>query len=307
MLVCSTAAAQTYPEKPVRVIVPAPPGGALDIVARHVTKKLADAFNVQFVVDNRGGASGAIGVEVVAHAAPDGYTLLFTSSTAVSINPHFAPTSIDSFRSLSPVILIGYTPNVLIAHPSVPAKSVQELIAVAKAQPDKLTFASNGVGSLSHLTGALFMQRAGIMMRHSPYKGAAPAVVDVMSGYVSLLFAAYPSVSAQERSGRVKALAVTSAKRMEELPNVPTVAETLPGFESNQWWGLYGPAGLVGNVVTRLNAEVNKILRMPDIRSRLAADGSEPAGGTPDELGAYHKADYERWGKVIQSAGIKAE
>lgn len=307
VLACGAAAAQTYPEKPVRVVVPAPPGGALDIVARHVTQKLGEALGAQFIVDNRGGAGGAIGAEIVARAAPDGYTLLFTSSTAVSINPHFAVKPIDPLGSFSPSILIGHTPNALVVHPAVPAKSVPELIAVAKTRPDALTFASNGTGSLSHLTAALFLQRTGITMLHAPYKGAAPAVIDVMSGYVSLLFAAYPSVSAQERAGKLRLLAVTSAKRMELLPNVPTVAETLPGFESNQWWGLYGAAGLPGSVVTRLNAEVNKILRIADIRKRLAADGSEPAGGTPGELAAYHKADYERWGKVIRSAGLKGE
>jgi tripartite-type tricarboxylate transporter receptor subunit TctC len=301
------AAAQSYPEKPVRVIVPAPAGGALDIVARTLTQKLSDAFGAQFIVDNRGGAGGAIGAEAVARAAPDGYTLLITSSSAVSINPHFAPKPLDPLRSFSPIVLVGSSPNVLVAHPSLPARSVKDLIAIAKARPDALAFASNGSGTLSHLTGALFMQRAGVKLLHVPYKGAAPAVIDTVAGNVSVLFAAFGSVSAQERAGKLRGLAVTSLKRAAIAPQLPTVAETLPGFESTQWWGVYGPAGLSGEIVNRLNAELNKILRMADVQKRLAAEAAEPAGGTPGELAAYHKADFEKWGKVVRSAGVKAD
>ncbi|MEA3152715.1 MAG: hypothetical protein QOK44_304, partial [Betaproteobacteria bacterium] len=301
-----TVSAQTYPDKPVRVIVPAPPGGALDIVARYVTQKLSEPFGAQFIVDNRGGAGGGIGADAAARAAPDGYTLLLSSSSAVSVNPHFVPRAADPLQVFTPIVLVGWSPNVLVIHPSVPAKSVKELIAVAKARPDALAFGSNGAGSLSHLTGALFMQRAGIRMLHVPYKGAAPAVIDTMAGNVSVLFAAYASASAQARSGKLRALAVTSAKRVEIAPDLPTIAESaLPGFESTQWWGVYGPAGLQVNVVTRLNAELNRILHATETRKRFAIEGAEPAGGTPAELAAYHKADYEKWGKVIRSAGIK--
>jgi tripartite-type tricarboxylate transporter receptor subunit TctC len=303
-----TVSAQTYPDKPVRVIVPAPPGGALDIVARYVTQKLSEPFGAQFIVDNRGGAGGGIGADAAARAAPDGYTLLLSSSSAVSVNPHFVPRAADPLQVFTPIVLVGWSPNVLVIHPSVPAKSVKELIAVAKARPDALAFGSNGAGSLSHLTGALFMQRAGIRMLHVPYKGAAPAVIDTMAGNVSVLFAAYASASTQARSGKLRALAVTSAKRVEIAPDLPTIAESaLPGFESTQWWGVYGPAGLQGNVVTRLNAELNRILHTVETRKRFAIEGAEPAGGTPAELAAYHKADYEKWGKVIRSAGIKGE
>jgi tripartite-type tricarboxylate transporter receptor subunit TctC len=302
------AAAQTYPDKPVRVVVPAPAGGALDIVARHVIQKLTESFGTQFIVDNRGGASGAIGAESVARASPDGYTLLFASASAVSINPHFAAKPTDPLRTYTPVVLVGYSPMVLVVHPSVPAKSVKELVAIAKARPDALGYASNGTGSLSHVTAALFMQRAGIKMLHVPYKGAAPAVIDTVAGNVSVLFAGYPSVAAQERAGRLKALAVTSARRVELAPHLPTVAESgLPGFESTQWWGVYGPAALPAEIVDRLNAALNRILRMPDIKKSLAQDSAEPAGGTPAQLAAYHKADYEKWGQVIRSAGIKGE
>lgn len=307
-LACVNAAAQSYPEKPVRVVVPAPAGGALDIIARHVTQKLSESFGPQFIVDNRGGAAGAIGAELVARAPADGYTLLLPSASAVSINPHFSTKPIDPLRIYTPIAPIGYSPMVLVVHPSVPAKSVKELVVFAKARPDALTFASNGSGSLSHVTAALFMQRAGIKILHVPYKGAAPAVIDTVAGNVSMLFAGYPSVSAQERSGRLRVLAVTSAKRSALTPHIPTVAEAgLPGFEATQWWGVFGPAGLSSEIVARLNSEINKALRMPDIKQRFAADSAEPATGTPADLAAYHKADFEKWGKVIRGAGIKAD
>jgi tripartite-type tricarboxylate transporter receptor subunit TctC len=185
---------------------------------------------------------------------------------------------------------------------------VKELIAVAKSKPGALNFASNGAGTLSHLTGELFMQRAGIRMVHVPYKGAAPATVDTMAGNVTLLFAAFPSVSGQMRTGRLRALAVTSARRAALAPELPTIAEAaLPGFESSQWWGLYGPAGLPVPIVNRLNAETNKVLKTADVVKRLAADGAEPTGGTPAQLAAYHKADFEKWAKVVKAAGIKPE
>jgi tripartite-type tricarboxylate transporter receptor subunit TctC len=305
----SPASAQSYPEKPVRVIVPFPPGGAADIVARQVIQGLSAGIGTQFIVDNRAGAGGAIGAETVAKAAPDGYTLLFASSSALSINPHISKVSYDALRDFSPIALIGFAPNVLVIHPSVPAKSVKELIAVAKSKPGALNFGSNGTGTLSHLTGELFMQRAGIKMVHIPYKGASPATIDTIAGNVSVLFAAYPSVSAQEKAGRLRALAVTSAKRVDIAPNLPTVAEAaLPGFESSQWWGLYGPAGLQAPIVNRLNAEANKVLKNADLKKRLAADGAEPAAaGTPQQLAAYHRADFEKWAKVVKAAGIKAE
>jgi tripartite-type tricarboxylate transporter receptor subunit TctC len=303
------AAAQSYPEHPVRVVVPFPAGGAADIVARQVAQGLASGLGQQFVVDNRGGAGGAIGAEAAARAQPDGYTLLFASSSALSILPHIArKLAYDPLKDFTPIALVGFAPNVLVIHPSVPAKNVKELIAVAKSKPGALNFGSNGTGTLSHLTGELFMQRAGVKMVHIPYKGAAPAVIDTIAGNVSVLFAAYPSVAAQARAGRLRALAVTSAKRMQTVPDLPTVAETLPGFESVQWWGLYGPAGLNAAVVNRLNAETNKVLKTPDLKKRLAADGAESAApGTPQQLATYHRADFEKWGKVVKAAGIKPE
>ncbi len=302
-----TAVAQGYPDKAVRVIVPFPPGGAADIVARQVTTRLSAVIGQQIMVDNRGGAGGIIGGEIAARAPADGYHLLFASSSVLSINPHLgAKAPYDVLKSFTPIVMIGHAPNVLTVHPSVPAKTVRELISIAKAKPDALAYASNGAGTLSHLTGELFAQRAGVKMLHVPYKGAAPATIDTVAGNVSVLFAAYPSVSAQVRAGRLQALAVTSARRIAVAPELPTVAEAaLKDFESSQWWGLYGPAGLPAPVVERLNAAGNKVLVTDDIKKALALDGAEPSGGTPAVLAAYHKADYEKWGVVVTKAGIK--
>ncbi len=308
-LIASTAGAQNYPAKPVRVIIPFPPAGAADIVGRHAANGLSEAFGVQFVVDNKAGAGGAIGGELAARAAPDGYTLLMASSSTMSINPHLsARQPYDPLTSFVPIILVGYAPNVVAVHPSVPVHSIKELIALAKAKPEALSFGSNGTGTLSHLTGELFMQRAGVRILHVPYKGASGAVIDVLAGQVTMLFAAYPSIAVQERAGKLRALAVTSAKRMQLAPQLPTVAEAaLPGFESNQWWGFYGPAGMPAAMVTRLNTELNKVLRSDELRKRYAAEGAEAGGGTPAELAIYLKNDYERWGRVVKAAGIKPE
>ncbi len=302
------ALAQTYPDRPVRVVVPFPAGGAADIVARHIAQKLSEALPAQFIVDNRGGAGGAIGTEVVARSAPDGYTLLLASSSSLSINPHLTlQQSYNPYTDFTPIILLGYAPNVLVAYPPVPVRNVPELIAFAKTKPRSLSFASNGAGTVSHLTAEWFNQRAGVNLLHVPYKGAAPAVVDTIAGQTTLLFAVFPSVSSQLKAGKLKALAVTSAKRVSMAPDLPAVAETLPGFESNQWWGLFGPAGMPQPIVARLNQALNRILRTPDIRRKFAIDGAVPSWGTPAELAAYLKTDSDRWAAVVKAAGIKPE
>ncbi len=302
--------AQGYPDKAVRVVVPFPAGGAADIVARQLTMRLSPAIGQQIIVDNRGGAGGAIGADNIARAPADGYNLLFASSSVLSINPHLGTkTPYDILRSFTPVVMIGHAPNVLTVHPSVPARNVRELISVAKARPGALAYASNGAGTLSHLTGELFMQRTGVNMLHVPYKGGAAAVIDTVAGNVSVLFAAFPTVSAQVRAGRLKALAITSARRIAIAPELPTVAEaaSLPGFESSQWWGLYGPAGLPDAVVQKLNAAANKVLISDEIKKALAIDGAAPSGGTPSDLAAFHRADYDKWGAVVIKAKIKSE
>jgi tripartite-type tricarboxylate transporter receptor subunit TctC len=301
--------AQNYPDKSVRVIVPFPPGGGADIVGRAITQKLTDALGKPFLVDNRSGAGGVLGADLAVHAAPDGYTLLFASSSSLSVSPHImSKPPYDPQRDLTPVILIASSPNVLVVHSSVPARSVKELIALAKARPGEIIFASNGTGSLGHLTTELFMQRAGIKMLHVPYRGGAPATIDTVAGNTSLLFATYSTVSAQVRTGRLRALAVTSARRVQAVPELPTVAEAaLPGFESTQWWGIFGPVGLPAEIVGKLNEQINKILGNADIKERLALDATEPLGGTPSDLAKYLKADYDRWGKVVRDAGVRVD
>ena len=308
-LLAGAAAAQGYPSRPVRVIVPFPPSGAADIVARAITQKLSEAWGTQAVVDNRAGAGGLIGAEQAARAAPDGYTLLFASASPMSVSPHLtAKPPYHPIRDFTPIILIGFSPNVLVVHPSLPVQSMKALIALAKARPGQLNYASNGVGTLSHLAVELIKVQAGINMVHVPYKGGAPAIIDTVAGHCSVFISAYPTVAGQIRGGRLRAIAVTSAKRIAIAPELPTVAEAaLPGFEAMQWWGAYGPVGLPAEIVAKLNADIGKALSSAEVKQRLAADAAEPAGGSPGELAAYLKADYERWGKVVKQAGIRGE
>ncbi len=308
-LIAGPAGAQSYPAKPVRVIVPFPPGGAADIVARAITQEMGKAWGTQVVVDNRGGAGGLIGAEHAARAAPDGYTLLFASASPMSVNPHFAAKPpYHPLKDFTPIVLIGFSPNVIVVHPSLPARSMKEMIALAKARPGQINYASNGVGTLSHLATELIKLQAGINLVHVPYKGGAPAIVDTVAGHCSVLISAYPTVAGQIRAERLRAIAVTSAKRIEIAPELPTVAEAaLPGFEAMQWWGAYGPVGLPAQLVAKLNADIGRALQGPEVKSRLAADAAVPAGGSPGDLAAYLKADYERWGKVVKASGIRAE
>ncbi len=304
----STASAQSYPSKPVRVIVPFPPAGGTDLFARAVAQKLFAVLGQQVVVDNRSGAGGMIGSELVARAVPDGYTLLITSSSTHSINPHLARKPLyDPLRDFAPVIVIASAPNVLVVHPSLPVRTVKELIALAKTRPGQINYASNGSGTLSHLTGELFKLQAGINIVHIPYKGGPPAMIDLMAGQVSALFAAFPTVFGQVRAGKLRALAVSGAKRASAAPDLPTVADTLPGFESSQWWGMFAPAATPTGIVGRLNAEIEKFLGDADVRERFSADGAEPVGGSPLDFAAYLKADYEKWGKVVKETGIRPE
>jgi len=306
MLLPGISAAQRYPAQTIRLVVPFPPSGGADILARAIAQKVTEFVGAPVIVDNRAGAGGMIGAENVARAAADGYSLVFAASSSLSINPHIgAKQPYDPMRDFTPVILIGQSPNVLVTHPSLPVKSVKELIALAKARPGELNMASNGIGSLSHLTGELFMLRAGIKMVHVPYKGGAPAVTDTVAGNVSVLFASLPTVDAQMRAGKLRALAVTSAQRTKAAPELPTVAEAaLPGFESNQWWGIFGPAGMSSSIVTRLNTEVGNALQDAKVKKLFEAVGAEIAGGTPRDLTQYLKSDYDRWGEVVRIAHI---
>ena len=303
------ASAETYPEKPIRLICPFSPGGAADMVSRLLSEKLTSAFGHQVIVDNRAGASGNIGVEIAAKSPADGYTALLASSSNFTFAPSLgAKMPYDPERDFAPVALAVMVPNILVANNSLPARSISELIQLAKASPGQITFASPGAGTTSHIIGELFAHKAGIKLLHIPFKGGGPASVALLGGHVQLLFGSISTSLPNIRSGKLRGLGVTSATRSDAAPEIPTIAESgLPGFESTQWWGVYGPAGLPAEIVDRLNIALNKVLRLPEIRKSLAQDSAEPAGGTPAELAAYHKADYEKWGKVIRSAGIKGE
>jgi len=300
--------AQAYPFKPIRMVVPFPAGGGTDLFARTLAQKLGAVFGQQVVVDNRSGAGGMIGSEIVVKALPDGYTLLVTSSSSHSIVPHLTRKPLyDPQRDFAPVIIIASAPNMLVVHPSLPVRNVKELIALAKARPGAINYASNGSGTLSHLTGELFNLQTGTTLVHIPYKGGPPAVIDLMAGQVSVLFTAVPTALTQVRAGKLRALAVTGAKRADVMKDLPTVAETLPGFESSQWWGMFVPPQTPSEIIDRLNTEVMKILIDPELRARFANEGAEPVGGSPKDMAAYLKADVEKWGKVVKDAKISPE
>ncbi len=301
------ASAQQYPSKPVRVIVPFPASGGTDLFARIVAQKLSGVFGQQMIVDNRAGAGGSIGSELAARAAPDGHTLLITSSSTLSINPHLVrKSSYDPLRDYAPVIIIASAPNVLVVHPSLPARSVTEFVKLAKSKPGAINYASNGPGTLSHLTGELFKRQTGINMLHIPYKGGPPAVTDLMAGQVSALFAAFPTVYGQVRAERLRAVAISGLKRAAAAPQVPSVAETVPGFESVQWWAMLAPANTPAEIIAKLNAEVAKIIADGEVKAKFATEGAEPIGGSPQEFALFLKNDYEKWGRVVKESGIQS-
>ena len=301
--------AQSYPAKPVRMIVAYPPGGGTDIVGRIVAQKLGENFGQSVVVENRGGASGNIGTEIAAHAAPDGYTILMGNVAPNAINVSlFKNLPFDPVADFAPVSLVASTPNILVVHPSVAARTVKEVIALARARPGTLNFASAGVGSSSHLAGELFRILASAEIVHVPYKGAGPAMVDVLSGQVQLYFATMPAAMPHVKSGKLAPVAVTSAKRSPALPELPTVAESgVPGYEASTWYGLLAPARTPGAVVARLQETTVKVLADAALREKLAEQGFEPVGDSPEEFGAYIKSEIAKWGKVIRDAGIQPE
>lgn len=308
--VASTAAlAQTYPAKPVRMVVPFPAGGATDIVARLVAQKMTEAFGQQVLIDNRAGAAGTIGSDAVAKAAPDGYTLLVgTSSTHAIAQSLYAKLAYESIRDFTPVAGLATSTITLSAHPSVPARTVKDLIALAKAKPDALSFASSGSGGVSHLVGEMFKFQAGVQMLHVPYKGDAPALADLVGGQVSLQFGTAVSFLPYIQSGKLKALAVTSTKRSPILPDVPTVSESgLKGFEALQWFGVFGPAGLPRDLVARLHGEIQRIVQTPELKDRLTKLASEPLVGTPEQFAAFQKSEIAEWAKVVKASGTRLD
>ncbi|MCX7137883.1 MAG: tripartite tricarboxylate transporter substrate binding protein [Proteobacteria bacterium] len=302
------AGAQNYPTKPVRIVVPFPAGGGVDLTARTVGQKLTDYLGQQVVIDNRAGAAGTIGAEHVAKSAPDGYTLLVAGPGSVAVAPLLFPKlGYNPLKDLAPITMLVTMPYIIVAHPSVPAKNAAELIALAKANPGKLNMASGGAGTGQHLAGEFFNVLAGIKMIHIPYKGTAPAIADIMGGHADLTFSD-PSVLPQLQAGRLKVLGVSGTKRYPPLPNVPTVNESgLPGFDALNWYPLMAPAGTPRDLVMKLNTEAIKALNSPDVRDKLMAQGLIPAPMSPEQLGQFIREDYERWARVIKAANVKLD
>jgi tripartite-type tricarboxylate transporter receptor subunit TctC len=301
------AYAQDYPGRPIRIVVPNPPGGGNDLAARIVAERFREKWGQPVVVDNRAGASGRIGAEVVAAAAPDGYTLLVTAPASLVINKSlYAKLAYDP-DAFVPVSVIVSGPGVLVVHPSVAAASVQQLIAYARANPDKLTYASQGNGTIAHLAGALFQSMTGARIVHVPYKGSGPAVADLLGGQVSMMFSELSPALAHIRAGKLRALAAGGERRNPLLPEVPALTEVLPGFVFSYWIGMVAPAGTPGAIANRLSAEIAEGLKQPDVAKRLADTNLEAVAGTPAEMAAFMKRESERWGDVIRLTGTKGE
>lgn len=304
---CMSAGAQNYPVRSIRLLVGFQPGGAVDISARTLGAKLSDSIGQSVVVDNRSGAAGNIAADVVAKAAPDGYTLLMCNTTLATPSL-FDKLPFDVSKDLAPVSLVAIGPSVLVVHPSVPVKTVKELIAAARAKPDSITYGSGGTGNITHLEMVLFNHMTNTKMTHVPYKGGAPSVVGLLSGEVQALFTSIPSILPQIQAGKVRTLAVSTAKRNSALPDVPTVAEAgVPGYDAASWYGVLAPAGMPRDISTKLAREIQRIMNLPDVKSKFLADGFEPSGSTPEEFKKFMDAEVPKWSSVIKSAGIKAE
>ena len=293
----STAVAQNYPDRPVRMIVPFAPGGGTDIVSRLVAQRLADSIKQSVVVDNRAGGAGNIGAELVARANPDGYTLLVGSATILAVNPVIFKVAYNPSRDFAPITLLGSQPHLMVVHPSLPANSVREFVNLAKEKSLKLNYGSSGTGGPAHLGGELFKIVAGVDMLHIPYKGTGPAVIDLVGGQLQVGLLSLASSMPHVKSGRLKALAVTSPKRAIVAPELPTIAESgYPGFEVRSWYGLLAPAGTPKTIIDKLSSQIAAVLRQPEVIAKLASDGAEPGGDTPAEFAAYIKSEAERWG-----------
>jgi tripartite-type tricarboxylate transporter receptor subunit TctC len=305
--IAGNALAQNYPNRPIRIVVVSTPGGSVDTMARVVGPKLAERWGQQVIVDNRPGAGGAIAAELVARSPADGYTLIMGTVASLATNVSLRKSlPYDPVRDFAPITLVATQNLMLLIHPSIPAKSVKELVALAKRQPGQLSFASAGNGTGGHLSGELFKLLAGIDMLHVPYKGVAPALIDVISGQVSMTFASILSGHPHARSGKLRALAVTGAKRSPAVPELPTMIEAgVKGYESATWYGLLAPAGTPPDIVAKLNAEVVAILKQPETHERLSKEGADPVGNTPAEFGKFIRSEIAKWGKVIKAAGIK--
>jgi len=304
---CGTAAAQNYPAKTVRMVVGYPPGGPTDVIARLVSQKLTQSLGQQVIVDNRPGASGMIGAELTVRAAPDGYTLLMVPVTYAVTPSLFAKMTYDVEKDLAPVAQVAAAPFILVVHPTLPVKTVKDLITLDRRNPGQINFASASTGGMPHLAGELFNSMTGTKLVHIPYKGAAPATTDLISGQVTLMFNNMLSAMPQVKAGRLRAVAVTSTKRSAAAPELPTIAETVPGYEASGWYGAFAPAATPRDIINRLNTEMNRAMKMPDVIQRLAGDGVEAVGTTPEQFAAYLKQEVAKWGKVVKASGAKAD
>lgn len=305
---CGVSVAQTYPSKPIRWIAPFPPGGPVDLLARTVGQKLSESWSQPVIVDNRAGAAGNLGVEAAAKSPPDGYTLVIVPTGNIVVNPTLFPKLGYRQSDLAPVTMLATVENVLVVHPSVDAQSVQDLVRLAKANPGKLTFASPGAGAQAHLAGELVKLSAGIDMVHVPYKGTGPALNDLLGGQVSMMFSQLSSALPHVRSGKLRAIGMASLKRSLVMPDLPTIAEQgFAGFEAVSWYALMVPTGTPQDVIVKLHAETSRILKLPEVRDKLAGLGAEPVGNLPEELAATIRSESARWSDVIRQQGIKAD
>jgi tripartite-type tricarboxylate transporter receptor subunit TctC len=303
------AFAQAWPNKPIRLVVPFPPGGGTDIIARETSQRVAAATGWIFVVDNRPGAGGTLGVDAAAKSPADGYTLVLGQTSNLAINPTlYAKMPYDSQKDLAPIVLVANAPLVMVSGVGTPYKTLAEAVAAAKAKPGALNFASPGNGTVAHLTSELFQKAAGVKTQHVPYKGAAQALTDVISGTVDLYMSSVPTLLGQIKQGKLRPLAVTSSKRVDDLPDVPTINESgYKGFDAVTWFGLLAPAGTPKEVVARLNAEFNKALQSPELRKKLGDEGADAAGGTPEQFAALIRDEIPRWGKVVKESGARID
>jgi tripartite-type tricarboxylate transporter receptor subunit TctC len=310
-LLCAAAAtaAQTFPNRPIRFVVPFAPGGSTDTLARTMSQKLGEGLRQQVVVDNRSGGNGNLGMEITAHAPPDGYTIVLGYIANLGIGPSlYSKLPFDPIKDFAPITQIASSPNILVVHPSVPVKTFKEFIAYAKANPKMLNFASSAVASLGHLTGELLNRTAGIDMVHVPYKGSGQAVIDLVGGQIQSMFSGMSSVMPHIKAGRLRALAVTGAQRSPAVPDIPTIAESgFPGFEADSWYGVLAPAHTPRPIVNRLHDEIVRVLAMPEVKERLNSVGFELVGSSPDEFAAYIKSEIPKWAKVVKISGAKAD
>ena len=308
LAVSGQALAQRYPEKPVRLLLPFAPGGGTDVLARFISAKLGDNLGVSVVIENRGGAGGTLGTEIAARAAPDGYTILFTSASH-TFNPSlYSKLGYDSIRDFAPITLVAMVPHLLIVHPSLPVKNVKELLGLARQRPGEIFYGSGGTGSSVHLAAALFMTMARVDMVHVPYKGGGPAMIGVMSGEASVIFPTMQSVLPHVKSGRLRALAISTAARSPAVPDIPTVAESgLPGYDATGWYGMLAPAGTPQTAIARLHGETVKILTAPDFKERLAAEGAVAVGNTPAQFDKFIRDETAKWSKIIRDLKIKID